>query len=272
MADSAGSRRWPPCSLASGERGRARRWRWPVLGYDVASLPVRPRYAHSEKTLDLDETGGIIEFVSKHERQHIIDAGRRDRAWHLRVGFHDFAEVPSQPAPAAPCSWHCRAPARSPMARARPMVALPGRRAADRIIPRLNRRRRITEESNMPFANIKTTKGVTREQKAQLVKDVTDSFVRVLGKKPEFVHVVIQEINEEDWGFAGLTVEEHLKRQGLRAAAPGSPPRPHALTRRDHRPCRRLRSLGRGYQGLAGRDARKAVHSSIASWLPASQA
>ena len=56
----------------------------------------------------------------------------------------------------------------------------------------------------MPYVNIQITTGATRDQKAELVKDVTDSLVRVLGKKPEHIHIVIQEINEEDWGYSGL--------------------------------------------------------------------
>jgi 4-oxalocrotonate tautomerase len=32
--------------------------------------------------------------------------------------------------------------------------------------------------------------------------------VRVLGKKTEHTHIVIQEINEEDWGFAGLLTDD----------------------------------------------------------------
>ena len=53
----------------------------------------------------------------------------------------------------------------------------------------------------MPYINVQITKGATREQKAQLVKEMTDSLVRVLGKKPEYTHVVIQEIAEQDWGL-----------------------------------------------------------------------
>ena len=34
------------------------------------------------------------------------------------------------------------------------------------------------------------------------------SLVRVLGKKPEHTHIVIQEINGEDWGFSGLLTDE----------------------------------------------------------------
>lgn len=65
----------------------------------------------------------------------------------------------------------------------------------------------------MPYVNIQITKGATREQKAQLVREVTDSLVRVLGKKPEHTHIVIQEIEEEDWGFSGLLTDEWKKQQ-----------------------------------------------------------
>jgi 4-oxalocrotonate tautomerase len=60
-----------------------------------------------------------------------------------------------------------------------------------------------TEPTTCHTVNIQITRGATREQKAQLVKDITDSLVRVLGNKPEHTHIVIQEINEEDWGFSG---------------------------------------------------------------------
>jgi 4-oxalocrotonate tautomerase len=65
----------------------------------------------------------------------------------------------------------------------------------------------------MPYVNLQVTKGVTREQKAQLVKDITQSLVTVLAKKPEHIHIVIQEINEEDWGYAGLLTDEWKKSQ-----------------------------------------------------------
>ncbi|MEM9977676.1 MAG: 4-oxalocrotonate tautomerase family protein [Cyanobacteria bacterium P01_D01_bin.2] len=65
----------------------------------------------------------------------------------------------------------------------------------------------------MPYVNIQITTGATRDQKAELVKDVTDSLVRVLGKKPEHIHIVIQEINEEDWGYAGLLTDTWKQRQ-----------------------------------------------------------
>jgi 4-oxalocrotonate tautomerase len=65
----------------------------------------------------------------------------------------------------------------------------------------------------MPYVNIQIIQGATREQKSQLVQEVTDSLVRILGKKPEHIHIVIQEVAEENWGFAGLLTDDWKKRQ-----------------------------------------------------------
>lgn len=65
----------------------------------------------------------------------------------------------------------------------------------------------------MPYVNVQITRGATREQKAELVRDITASLVRVLGKRPEHTHVVIQEIAEEDWGFAGQLTDDWRRAQ-----------------------------------------------------------
>ena len=67
----------------------------------------------------------------------------------------------------------------------------------------------------MPYVNLQITTGATREQKAQLVKDITNSLVSVLGKKPEHIHIVIQEIEESDWGYSGLLTDEWKKQQNI---------------------------------------------------------
>ncbi len=36
----------------------------------------------------------------------------------------------------------------------------------------------------MPYVNLQITKGATRDQKAQIVKEFTETLVRVLGKNP----------------------------------------------------------------------------------------
>jgi len=65
----------------------------------------------------------------------------------------------------------------------------------------------------MPYVNLQITTGATREEKAQLVKEITSSLVNVLGKKPEHIHIVIQEIEEENWGYAGLLTDDWKKQQ-----------------------------------------------------------
>ena len=65
----------------------------------------------------------------------------------------------------------------------------------------------------MPYVNVQITRGATREQKAEIVRDITATLVRVLGKRPEHTHVVLQEIAEEDWGYAGLLTDEWKRQQ-----------------------------------------------------------
>lgn len=65
----------------------------------------------------------------------------------------------------------------------------------------------------MPYVNIKVTKdGVTREQKMQLVAEITDTLARVLNKKPEHTHIVIDEIETDNWGFAGMLTTDYRAR------------------------------------------------------------
>ncbi|MFF3223319.1 4-oxalocrotonate tautomerase family protein [Nocardia suismassiliense] len=65
----------------------------------------------------------------------------------------------------------------------------------------------------MPYVNIKVTnESVTREQKARLIKGVTDLLHTVLDKDPETTYVVIDEVNLTNWGVGGLNVEEYRNR------------------------------------------------------------
>jgi 4-oxalocrotonate tautomerase len=60
----------------------------------------------------------------------------------------------------------------------------------------------------MPFINVKLTPGATPEQKATIVKELTEVLVRVLGKNPASTHVVIEEVEPENWGIGGETVAD----------------------------------------------------------------
>jgi 4-oxalocrotonate tautomerase len=64
----------------------------------------------------------------------------------------------------------------------------------------------------MPYVNVKITKdGVTAAQKAQIVEEITQTLQRVLGKRPEHTHIVIDEVEPENWGYAGMLTTEYRK-------------------------------------------------------------
>lgn len=74
----------------------------------------------------------------------------------------------------------------------------------------------------MPYVKIELIEGATREQKAAVVADVTRSLVERLGKKPEQVFVVMQDVSADDWGVAGKLVSEMAgtQREDANAAVP----------------------------------------------------
>lgn len=63
----------------------------------------------------------------------------------------------------------------------------------------------------MPYVNLQITKGVNRKQKEQIVQEFTNTLVHVLGKKPEHIHIIIQEIEDENWGYSGMLTDEFRK-------------------------------------------------------------
>jgi 4-oxalocrotonate tautomerase len=66
----------------------------------------------------------------------------------------------------------------------------------------------------MPYVNIKITEeGVTAEQKAELIRGVTDLLVNVLNKNPQTTVVVIDEVPTDNWGIGGESVTAKRKRK-----------------------------------------------------------
>lgn len=64
----------------------------------------------------------------------------------------------------------------------------------------------------MPYVNIKVTdEGVTKEQKAALIKGVTQLLQDVLNKNTATTVVVIDEVNTDNWGIKGEQVTELRK-------------------------------------------------------------
>jgi 4-oxalocrotonate tautomerase len=59
----------------------------------------------------------------------------------------------------------------------------------------------------MPYVNIKITReGVTPEQKAELIRGVTELLRDKLGKNPATTVVVIDEVDTDNWGIGGESV------------------------------------------------------------------
>lgn len=66
----------------------------------------------------------------------------------------------------------------------------------------------------MPYVNIKITReGATADEKARLIRGVTDLLADVLGKSPATTFVVIDEVALEDWGIGGMPVGEWRRAQ-----------------------------------------------------------
>ena len=64
----------------------------------------------------------------------------------------------------------------------------------------------------MPYVNVKITReGATPEQKAAVIEGVTDVLVDVLNKDPATTVVVIEEVELENWGIAGIPTTEFRK-------------------------------------------------------------
>lgn len=69
----------------------------------------------------------------------------------------------------------------------------------------------------MPFVHVSITRdGTSQAQKRQLVREITDTLERVLGKQPDLTHIVIAEIDTDNWGHGGDLATERR----ARAAAP----------------------------------------------------
>ncbi len=62
----------------------------------------------------------------------------------------------------------------------------------------------------MPYVNVQVIKGASREQKKKIVEEMTKTLVTVLGKKAEHIHIVLQEIEADDWGFSGMLTSDYL--------------------------------------------------------------
>lgn len=77
----------------------------------------------------------------------------------------------------------------------------------------------------MPIVTIQVTRegsksgrdSVTADEKAQLIKGVSQVLLDVLNKPLEATFVVIEEVDTENWGWGGLPVKEFRKQRALKS-------------------------------------------------------
>ncbi|GAB2190926.1 2-hydroxymuconate tautomerase family protein [Sessilibacter sp. MAH2] len=61
----------------------------------------------------------------------------------------------------------------------------------------------------MPFINVKLIKNEkNKAKKAELIRRLTEVMTEVMDKPPASTHVVIEEIDAQDWGVAGIQISE----------------------------------------------------------------
>src|SRR6516165_1309169 len=107
--------------------------------------------------------------------------------------------VPAGPAP----------PPGAPLPRRRPRL----RARAPRRMYQRARHRRACPGKPMPYVNIKITReGATAEQKAELIRGVTELLRDKLGKNPATTVVVIDEVDTDNWGIAGESITVRRRR------------------------------------------------------------
>jgi 4-oxalocrotonate tautomerase len=66
----------------------------------------------------------------------------------------------------------------------------------------------------MPYVNVRITReGATSEQKAEVIRRMTQVLVDVLKKNPETTVVIIEEVDTDNWGIGGITVTERRRKK-----------------------------------------------------------
>ena len=61
----------------------------------------------------------------------------------------------------------------------------------------------------MPYVKVEIAKGIASvEQKKAVIRGMTEVLVKELGRDPEYVFVVIDEVDTDNWGRKGLSLTE----------------------------------------------------------------
>lgn len=66
----------------------------------------------------------------------------------------------------------------------------------------------------MPFVNVKVIENqITLEKKKELVAELTDLIVNVMGREREYTVITIDELKEYQWAIGGVTLDESSNKE-----------------------------------------------------------
>ena len=66
----------------------------------------------------------------------------------------------------------------------------------------------------MPFVNVKVIENqITLEKKKQLVAELMDLIVNVMGREREYTVITIDELKEQQWAIGGVTLDESSNKE-----------------------------------------------------------
>ena len=71
----------------------------------------------------------------------------------------------------------------------------------------------------MPYVKVEIAKGIASvEQKRAVIRGMTDVLVKELGRDPEYVFVVIDEVDTDNWGRKGQSLTELWSKRDVQGA------------------------------------------------------
>lgn len=60
----------------------------------------------------------------------------------------------------------------------------------------------------MPYVNIRTVGSLSREQKAAIAAEVSDTLERIAFKPKSYTYITFDELPKENWAVAGKLLDE----------------------------------------------------------------
>ena len=55
----------------------------------------------------------------------------------------------------------------------------------------------------MPFVNVKLAGSITKQQKQEIAKEITDTLSKHAHKPANYTYIVFEEVEHEDWAIGG---------------------------------------------------------------------